>query len=182
MKLIFTLLAASISVLVAQETEAPAESKAAKPSVEFMGKTYILSDDIIAGKTTVVNKYYRKDDRVVYLSQRFVMTADDAKAMATRMAKSFEKMGDVTLVHDIAPGISGHVITNATEKSSFVRISIYEQAKNKKGVFVKTWDIQAPGMTKEKVAAIAAKFQKATFDALVKASFPKIVLPAKKSP
>jgi len=186
MKIFLTVMMASMGLVMGLNAQAAAEKKKAKPSMEFMGKTYYLGDDISAGKTMAVNRYYREGSGPNklggHLLQRFILTKDDGKTVATNMAKSFEKMGKVTVVDDVAPGVTGLVTTEAGEKAAFVRISIFKQSKKGNSVFVKSWDIAAPAMTKEKLEGIAAKFQKSTLEALVKAKFPRMVLPPKKAP
>ena len=160
MKLLVAVIAmTSASLVVGQEAQPPIEKKAekAKPSIVFLGKTYFLGDNITANKTIAVNRYYIEKGGPgklgSHLLQRFILTKDDAKTVATKMAEVFKKKKGVTLVHDVAPGISGVITTEAGEKVAFVRVSIFEQAKNGKGVFVKSWDIAAPAMAKEKLEA-----------------------------
>lgn len=183
MKLYLTIFLMSFSMVVADDALPATEKAAAKPSVSFLGKSYFLGDDITAGKTMIVNRYYREGESPnkyrSYLSQRFILTQDAAKTVAANMGKSFEKQGKVTLVDEVAPGYSGMVLAEGGEKVSYVTVFVYHQAKNGKGVFVKSWDIKAPGMAQEKVDGIAAKFQKSTLEALVKAVFPKVVFPKK---
>ena len=172
----------SIGFSFAQETKEPVAKEAApnKVGLVFQGKAFYLSEDITGSGTMVVNKYYPEGGKgVAHLRQRFILTKDDAKTVATNMAKSFEKMGKVSIEDNVAPNITGLVITKAGESSSFVTVSIFEKAPNGKGVFVKTYDIAAPGMPAEKLEGIVTNVKKKAFTDLVNAKFPRIQLAKK---
>ena len=184
-KLLLPIIIVSASFAGAQETKEVKKPlvETEKLSVQYQNKTYYLGDDITAAGKMVLNQYYPKGYKEgeynSYLHQRYILTEDDAKTVATKMAKSFEGMGEVTLDHDVLPKISGLVVTESKEGASHATISIFQSFTNGKGVSVRTLHVLAPPMAKEKLEGIVAKLKKKAFTDLADAKFPKMQLPKK---
>ena len=90
--LVAMILSGSVSHIMGQEAKPPVVEKEAKaklkPSIVFQGKTYILGDDVSMKNRIIVNRYYREGSGPgklgAFLLQRFIMTKDDAKKVATK--------------------------------------------------------------------------------------------------
>lgn len=183
--LAFCLVSAAASIS-AQEPVAPPKpvGDAAKPSVDFLGKTYTYGK-MRKGKTSMTNMYFLAgqgaNNWTSRVMQHFYLNRGTAEERAKRLVAFLKEKGhDAELATDQPEGTAGVYIFEVQPKVVIFTALTFQETKNKKGLIAKEYNLNGPPDMKEKLRALSEKHKKGMLAKLVATQFPRLIFPKKK--